>query len=671
MIQDDERHSQPQEGARLEGPGETDGPTEEGSPEDRAGAHFLPQSGPSPDEGDDQAESPQDKGGETGDAAAAEDAAGNEATTLSPRDATDDEDWDNDLPPLDVAELPVGLLPEPERRPSPLARFRTALHNAAGGYLTTIITYGFPVVLIALAQRVSHDPRYAWMSLVELVLLWSLTNLLVKRLPRVAGVVKGILLALFNIQQLVLLFGGTYVSAIMLSNLGSIEDIQGGAGLYALGIAALVLLTFLRTRGVGKRGVADYAVLAGAVVAWGIAGASMGWSYSPLVSYPLVLQETQRNAAFAENVKNGHGDAGKFYHDGVQGGIDKPAEAQALGQTPNVVLIFTEGLSQSVVEDPRSLMPNVASYEQRSLDFTNYYNHTFATYRGLQGQLFSGEQLGNLDSSNYVSLQGILGLNGYQTTFINVEPNNSDFTSYLNDLGFNQVITEEGVNPEGGAQSLSDRQAYEYLLKTMEEQNGSGKPFFIAMYTVGTHATFDSPDKRFGDGSDPELNKFYNADYWFGQFMSEFQNSDLADNTIIVFTADHASYVDMGWNQAFPDYERAFGSLDRVPFFIYYKGVKPQKVDAQGRNSLDMAPTLLDYLDVSAPNYFLGSSLFLQKDPSKYLETTFWQEGIIRSTATGQIETMSQADQDKVTATLQEYFAAKGTTSGGSGSNGD
>jgi arylsulfatase A-like enzyme len=153
--------------------------------------------------------------------------------------------------------------------------------------------------------------------------------------------------------------------------------------------------------------------------------------------------------------------------------------------------------------------------------------------------------------------------------------------------------------------------------------------------------------------------------------MSEFQNSDLADNTIIVFTADHASYVDMGWNQAFPDYERAFGSLDRVPFFIYYKGVKPQKVDAQGRNSLDMAPTLLDYLDVSAPNYFLGSSLFLQKDPSRYLETTFWQEGIIRSTASGQIETMSQADQDKVTATLQEYFAAKGTTSGGSGSNDD
>ena len=43
----------------------------------------------------------------------------------------------------------------------------------------------------------------------------------------------------------------------------------------------------------------------------------------------------------------------------------------------------------------------------------------------------------------------------------------------------------------------------------------------------------------------------------------------------------------------------------------------------------------------------------------------------MRSTATGQIEPLSQADQDKVTATLQEYFAAKGTTSGGGGNNGD
>ena len=43
----------------------------------------------------------------------------------------------------------------------------------------------------------------------------------------------------------------------------------------------------------------------------------------------------------------------------------------------------------------------------------------------------------------------------------------------------------------------------------------------------------------------------------------------------------------------------------------------------------------------------------------------------MRSTATGRIEPLSQADQDSVTATLQEYFAAKGRRPEGGGNNGD
>ena len=39
------------------------------------------------------------------------------------------------------------------------------------------------------------------------------------------------------------------------------------------------------------------------------------------------------------------------------------------------------------------------------------------------------------------------------------------------------------------------------------------------------------------------------------------------------------------------------------------------QVDVGGRNSLDFTPTLLDYLDVSAPNCFMGESLFLDPNP--------------------------------------------------------
>ena len=41
-----------------------------------------------------------------------------------------------------------------------------------------------------------------------------------------------------------------------------------------------------------------------------------------------------------------------------------------------------------------------------------------------------------------------------------------------------------------------------------------------------------------------------------------------------------------------------------------------------GRNSLDLTPTILDFLDMDSPNYFLGSSLF-QSVKNPEMETVF------------------------------------------------
>jgi len=108
--------------------------------------------------------------------------------------------------------------------------------------------------------------------------------------------------------------------------------------------------------------------------------------------------------------------------------VDGRIRPEALPQRPNVVLLFVEGLSQSVVEDARDLMPNLAALERRTLFFENYYNHTFATCRGLISQLYSGYQLSDQDVNGLVSLQAILHDFGYRTAFINTEPNNAQFT---------------------------------------------------------------------------------------------------------------------------------------------------------------------------------------------------------------------------------------------------
>jgi len=60
------------------------------------------------------------------------------------------------------------------------------------------------------------------------------------------------------------------------------------------------------------------------------------------------------------------------------------------------------------------------------------------------------------------------------------------------------------------------------------------------------------------------------------------------------------------YNEAFPDYQRLNPTIDSIPLMFYHNGVVPQEIDAAGRNTLDLGSTILVYVDIDAPNYFLG-----------------------------------------------------------------
>ena len=258
-------------------------------------------------------------------------------------------------------------------------------------------------------------------------------------------------------------------------------------------------------------------------------------------------------------------------------------------------------------------MPNLKEYEKKSLNFTGYYNHTFATYRGLIGQLYSGYQYNNLDENHLISIQKIFVDSGYKTCFVNSEPNNKEFTNYVNSFEFNDVVTSNKT--DGEAKTLTDKDLYELLFNTATDLNNSETPFFLCTYSFGTHVSLDSADEKYGDGTDNLLNRFYDVDYQFGKFIEKFENSDMFNNTIIVFTADHCTYKDLDYIRAFGNkHERIYTLLDDMPLFIYHKGIEHADIDVNGRNTLSLAPTILDYVDITGPNYFLGESLFSGKD---------------------------------------------------------
>ncbi|MBO4834963.1 MAG: sulfatase-like hydrolase/transferase, partial [Lachnospiraceae bacterium] len=268
----------------------------------------------------------------------------------------------------------------------------------------------------------------------------------------------------------------------------------------------------------------------------------------------------------------------------------------------------------------------------------------------------SGYQLDNLDENHLPSLQSILKDNGYHTIMINVEPYNPDFSGYLEAMGFDEVLTlYDGLRGLGN--TIADVDAYKLIFETMQEQP-SDTPFFLCIYTFGTHESLGSVDAIFGETEVKELDKFYNVDLAFGDFMDQFKNSDLYDNTVIVFTADHCTYGDKDFATYFSYRERIHTMLDQMPLMIYYKDVEPETIDVNGRNTLCLAPTLLDLLDISGENMFLGSSLF-SNEHTGILETCTVIDRGMSCTEGGILRPYSAEEEEELMVPITEYFKVK------------
>ena len=410
------------------------------------------------------------------------------------------------------------------------------------------VKYLFSVLLICVSFTRTDNILYVVTGLSEAAAVILLTELLLHINAILGYLMNSLFLLILNLQFIVLLFATEFISGVMLDNIMAADMLRGKAVLYITALLAVFVISFLPVSSLKIEKIWNF-----------------GW-LSILLFAPAILPEN-----------------------------------------PNIIMIFSEGCSQCIIDDERNIMPNMRSFMERSISFSNYYNHTAATYRGLIGTLFSGYQLMNLDPNYLVSIEDILRNRGYTSTFINVEPKNATFARYLQDMRFDEVISPETESGKEGL--IYDDQAYSYLAEQAERLKGAGKPFFLGIYTIGTHISFKSPGEVFGDGSSDLLNRFYYMDLQFGKFLDWFDQSDLADNTLLVFTTDHCTYSNEEYTDVF-DTENRLPFVDTIPFAFYHRDIVPLQINADGRNSLDCIPTICDYLDITDGNCFLGTTMF-------------------------------------------------------------
>ncbi|GAB2026776.1 hypothetical protein OfM2_06790 [Lactovum odontotermitis] len=473
------------------------------------------------------------------------------------------------------------------------------------------------------ASRNQWNPDRFFIFSTEILLIFVLSQLFYYKALKYLGYLLSSVfyfVCLVNIVSVAVT--GDYITYIMWNNLANLKALGPSVNTIILAVILIFILCFLPTR---QNWLFQHQNLFNVltiltIIGYGYAGTLQESPLSGWVSLYNSGVKTHQTLSKFESEKGQRKELyAEFEQPSIEGGYNGTL------YNPNVIVIFAEGLSKEVLDGNNGsytdLTPNLDEFTKSAINVTNYYNQTAATYRGLRGQLFSSQQylegyengipaIEKETDTKLTSVQSILSDNGYSTAMINPEPDQDLFVSYLNELGFDKIISgprSELIN-SGGEMTLSDEDNLQLLLETAEEKNNNGESFFLSTYTYQTHVGLTS-NIKYGDGKNEYLNKYHALDAAFGEFWNAFKASSLYNNTIVVFTTDHATFPDPTYASTFKVGRSIY--LSTVPLLIYYPGAQPQVIDAAGKNSLSLAPTLLDMTGMEASkNYFLGDSLF-------------------------------------------------------------
>ncbi len=299
----------------------------------------------------------------------------------------------------------------------------------------------------------------------------------------------------------------------------------------------------------------------------------------------------------------------------------------------NIIIVFVESFSYFFLRDDihgvKGLFPNIKNMQRESFAFTDMYNTSYPTLKGLIAALGSAIYL--LDESvggtripvpcRFLFLSNILKKLDYTT--IHIQAGSERF------IGMKNLFMErEGYDFFYGSESLAldnisrlergfgvdDEKVFDYTVEWLEKYQAK-KPFLLTISTINSHPPYKGSHKHPQSGGNPMIDGFYSTDKAFGKFWDFFKKSKFAGNTVVILTADHAmgnSNEYISFVKEHEDYYRPF--FDRIPFFIYFpgaawKGVTNDTECAQ----LDITPTILDMMNLDLANPFMGMSIFADR----------------------------------------------------------
>lgn len=164
-------------------------------------------------------------------------------------------------------------------------------------------------------------------------------------------------------------------------------------------------------------------------------------------------------------------------------------------------------------------------------------------------------------------------------------------------------------------EKFNDQEKLETLVSLLKEKD---QPVFVHFHWMGVHGPMFYPqNQQFSAGKDLNEQEKFDMDLYddsvldvdtaLRELFAQLDAEALADReTILVIAADHS----LKWAKV------------RLPLLIHFPNGDHAGVITENTQNLDIAPTLLDYLEVPQPEWMDGQSLLTGLNPARPIFTT-------------------------------------------------
>ncbi|MDR2148250.1 MAG: LTA synthase family protein [Tannerella sp.] len=285
---------------------------------------------------------------------------------------------------------------------------------------------------------------------------------------------------------------------------------------------------------------------------------------------------------------------------------------------PNIILFMLESFSYDVAVDS-AVAPNMARFAREGILFDRFFANSFRTDRALTSILSGYPAHPTIAVLKYPkkterlpAFPRYLRAAGYenQTLYYGGDVNFANMRSYfvgscgirdiVSDRNFpvRERLTKWGV-PDG---PVIDR-AYRDLVETKPDE-----PFLKVILTLSSHEPFDVPTRLFDV---PFLNAVNYTDECIGRFVANLKSTGLWDNTLIIFTADHAM---QSYPQGTDNYEKI---RFHIPMIWTGGAVREPAIVSDYGSQNDLAATLLSQLHIDYAGFRFSKDM-LQPQSHKF-----------------------------------------------------